>query len=114
MTINRFMIEAMSSDEENLNQLLINITALLKRSLGENINLESSIEEELGLEKKEIVLTILLSITANLATDGLKKAIDLLPLVESGECSVNITQIVEVNGNTGSVYIDQTINDNKI
>lgn len=97
MTINRFLIDATASDKKKLEQLQSHITTLIRKNFGDKAILSNSIEEELGIGTKEIVLTIVLSITTNFATDGLKKAIDLLPLVRTGECSVDITQIDQAN-----------------
>ncbi len=93
MTTVQFVIEASSQDKSYLDSVTAEVEKMLNGKEGLSYELDTSQEIVQGMEAKEVVLTILLSITANLATDGLKKVYDDLNKIEVTGCAVEVIQL---------------------
>jgi len=92
MSYSEILITITNEESKVLNTL----QPLILEALSKNNNVEikdSNIEENIGMKRKDIVLSFLISIAANITYDGLKTIITDVVKSQEKECVIEVIEL---------------------
>lgn len=102
MSKSRVLVTVTADSKEALEDLQLTVKETLARH--SEITIENSnIEENFGMGRKDIVLSFLISVSANFAYDGLAAIIENNASAQGQECTVEVLELSTDTGDDESV-----------